>query len=442
MQYTSFNFKTLDEVRQKLKDLNAELPLSENTAVLAEPLKLGGKHSANRIAIQPMEGCDGTGGGSPDELTVRRYDRFARSGAGLIWFEAVAIAENGRANKRQLHIHKDNADDFKRLVSQIKETSLKENGFEPVLIMQATHSGRYSKPLGTPQPIIAYNNPLFEKDRPIPKESIISDDELKALETKYGETTKLAREAGFDGVDIKCCHRYLNSELLSAFTREGEYGGSFENRTRFLANGVRAAAASAGSGFIITSRLNIYDGFPYPYGFGAEKTGLGPDFDEPVKLARMLHEDLKIELLDITMGNPYVNPHVNRPADFQGYDPAENPLEGVARMYAGIREISGRFPGLKVVSSGTTYLRQFSPNLAAGAVEQGYCSLAGFGRMAFAYPGFAKDLLAEGKINAGKCCITCGKCSELMRAGSVSGCVIRDRDVYLPIYRKAVGGGE
>ena len=68
----------------------------------------------------------------------------------LIWTEAVAVVDEGRANPRQLFLHADTKDDFKRLVEETKETALKECGHEPLLIAQLTHSGRYSKPQGTP----------------------------------------------------------------------------------------------------------------------------------------------------------------------------------------------------------------------------------------------------------------------------------------------------
>ena len=96
---------------------------------------------------------------------------------------------------------------------------MRQNGFAPVVICQLTHSGRYAKPEGVPAPLIAYNNPLFEKEQPIDKSRIVSDDKLKRLEEAFGATALLAQEAGFDGADIKCCHRYLLSEMLSAFTR-------------------------------------------------------------------------------------------------------------------------------------------------------------------------------------------------------------------------------
>jgi 2,4-dienoyl-CoA reductase-like NADH-dependent reductase (Old Yellow Enzyme family) len=244
------------------------LPSSDKLNVLDDEVSFGGVTLKNRIAIHPMEGCDGTSDGKPDELTIRRYERFAKSGAGLVWLEAVAILKYGRANPRQLFLDENTKDSFKKLIDDIKNISVKENGFEPVIIMQATHSGRYSKPNGVPEPVIAYNNPLFEKDNPIDPSRIITDDMLFELEEQYGVAAKMAEEVGFDGIDIKCCHRYLGSELLSAYTREGAFGGSFDNRTRLLRNGIKNATDATSDKFIVTSRLNVYDGFEYPYGWG------------------------------------------------------------------------------------------------------------------------------------------------------------------------------
>ena len=389
-----------------------ELPYSTDLSVLSQPLTVLNKTIKNRLCIQPMEGCDGTADGSPDTLTARRYDRFSKSGAGVIWFEAVAVMHDGRANLRQLWLTEKNLDEFKKIVTAIKETSYKECGFVPVIIMQATHSGRYSKPNGKPEPLIAYNSPIFEGDNPIPTERIITDEKLKEIEEAYGTIALLCQKAGFDGIDIKACHRYLNSELLSAFTRKGIYGGSFENRTRFFQNVVNIVRSVAEKNFIVTSRLNIYDGFPYPYGFGVtENNGIEPDLTEAIMLIKMLN----MEFINITAGNPYVNPQVNRPTD----------LEGVKRMYTLTKIIAESFNGLKIISSAPTYMRENAAFLAAGAVSKGYASMVGFGRLAFAYPNFAKDILA-GKFDKKQMCITCAQCSQLMRNGFPPGCVVRD----------------
>ena len=136
--------------------LHVNLPYQADTAVLKTAYKLLERTVANRLVCQAMEGCDGTPDGKPGELTARRYRRFAKGGAGMIWFEATAVMQEGRANPRQLYITPENVDAFRKIVSDIKETALKENGIEPIVIMQATHSGRYSNPQGEPAPFIAY----------------------------------------------------------------------------------------------------------------------------------------------------------------------------------------------------------------------------------------------------------------------------------------------
>lgn len=440
MKHEKFHYKTEEELQRKLEELGVELPLSQDLSVLSRSVQIGERTAANAIAIQPMEGCDGEADGSPGALTLRRYDRFARSGAGLIWGEAVAVVPEGRANPRQLWLHEENLPAFQRMVASVKETCLRENGFEPLLIMQATHSGRYAKPQGSPAPLIAYNNPIFEGEHPIPRERIVTDDYLYALEEKFGEAALLAKRAGFDGVDIKCCHRYLCSELLSAYTRAGAFGGSLENRSRLLRHGIRNAQAAAGKDFLVTTRLNVYDGFPYPYGFGVDpEGGAEPALEEALRLVGWLYEELHVPMVNVTIGNPYFNPHVNRPYDGGPYVPDEHPLEGVARMCGCVGAVQRSYPGLKVVLSGVSYLRQFAGNLAAGALEQGLCSIAGFGREAFAYPAFARDLLSGRGMDDRQCCLACGKCTELMRAGSRAGCAIRDPE-YLAIYRRDVQG--
>ena len=431
----------IDEFKKQNAELNTNIIYSENIDILSESKYIGNIKVPNRIVCQAMEGCDGTFTGIPDTLTKRRYVRLAKGGAGIIWFEATAIMEEGRANPRQLYINKKNLDGFKRIVEDIKNTSIKENGYAPIVIMQATHSGRYSKPNGTPEPLIAYNNPLFEKDAPISKECIVTDEYLDRVGESLVNGARLAEEAGFDGVDIKCCHRYLNSELLSAFLREGRYGGSLENRTRLLRESVNGAIHSCSKDFIVSSRLNVYDGFLYPYGFGVSKNG-GLEFDaeEPLWLIKQLYS-YGVKLINVTMGNPYFNPHVNRPFAKGAYIAGEHPLEGVKRILEGTAKLKHSFADMDIICSAVSYLGVAAPNVVSAYIKDGGFDFAGFGRTIFAYPDFAKDILKNGSMDKNKICICCSKCTEIMRkSGGTPGCVIRDRDVYLPVYKKLCGG--
>jgi 2,4-dienoyl-CoA reductase-like NADH-dependent reductase (Old Yellow Enzyme family) len=171
---------------------------------------------------------------------------------------------------------------------------------------------------------------------------------------------------------------------------------------------------------------------PYPYGFGTTPEG-ELDFTEPDRLiARLVEEG--VEILNVTIGNPYYNPHVNRPYRKGGYTPPETPAAGLARFVTVEKHIKERFPTLTVVGSGLSYYRDDLMEQAEGQLTDGICDLVGFGRMWLAYPAFYRDY-TEGKFTPKKCCLACSKCTELMRAGQVSGCAVF-HEYYRELYRK------
>lgn len=428
-----------DAFLKMCEESGTSFPYSEDISRLSDEVRVGTKVAHNRIAYQAMEGCDGTFDGSPDELTRRRYMRFAKGGAGIIWFEATAVMGEGRANPRQMYLTDKTKGDFERIVNDIKETCVRENGFEPLVILQLTHSGRYSKPNGFPEPLIAYNNPIFEGNNPIDRSRIVTDEYLDTLSEALVKGAVDAKNCGFDGADIKSCHRYLLSELLSAYTREGKYGGDFEGRTRMLTHTVKEAKKATGRNFIITSRLNIYDGFEYPYGFSVkEGQGITPDYTEAKELVKILVEN-GADMIDMTMGNPYFNPHVNRPFAKGTYEPPEHPLFGVQRMLDGISEVASVVKETPVICSGISFLGKVSPNVVAGYINEGKFDFAGYGRETLAYPSVANAITSGEGLEPSKLCICCGKCTEIMRCkGGTPGCVIRDSEVYMPLYKKFV----
>ncbi|MBQ5522874.1 MAG: flavin oxidoreductase/NADH oxidase, partial [Oscillospiraceae bacterium] len=225
MQHERFHYKNLEDVKSKALELGVTLPFAEDTHVLTEPLSVQGIVFQNRMGIAPMEGADSTPEGSPSEYTLRRYCNEAVGGSAVIWFEAISIVEEGRSSRTQLLLTEKNLDDYKRFTTEIKEAGLKANGFAPFLIMQANHSGRYSNPDNKPAPMIVYRHPELEQYRAADDSCIVTDEYLQRLEERFGVAAKLAKEAGFDAVDIKSSHGYLLAELLSGFTRPGPYGG-------------------------------------------------------------------------------------------------------------------------------------------------------------------------------------------------------------------------
>ena len=303
--------------------------------------------------------------------------------------------------------------------------------------MQANHSGRYSNPQGKPAPIIAYRHPEYEKLRAADDSCIVTDDYLKGMEEKFGEAALLAKKAGFDAVDIKSCHGYLLAELSSAYLRPGLYGGSFDNRTRLLRNGIAAAKVHEDKDFLVTARIGIFDGYAYPYGFGVkEGEGAVPNMEEPIRLMQILHKEYGIPMVNLTVGNPYVTTHVTRPFDRGKYIPDEHPLYGVARAIRCMGEVKKAVPGMIISASAPSYLRQYSDLYAAGAVEEGLCDHMLFGRMSFANPAFPKQIIENGRVDENKVCVACGNCGDLIRAGKPTGCVVRDSDIYLKYYRE------
>lgn len=398
---------------------------------LNEKITVYGREVPNRVVFHPMEGCDGNPDGSPSELTRRRYLRFAESGAGIIWFEATATSSECRANPRQLFINDNNKDSFKELVAEIKSKALQTVGFEPLIIMQATNSGRWSKPNGTPEPLIAYHNELWEKGKENLPYTVVTDEYCDGIVEKYAAAARLADYAGFDGIDVKCCHGYLMSELLSAYDRPGKYGGSFKNRTRLYYDCLDAALENRGKMFV-TTRLNACDCFPYPYGFGVDKDN-NIDLAETKEIIAHLASK-GVELINFTLGNPYLIPHINRPC----LNAPEDGMTGEERIYKVMDELQHAFRDVKMIISGVSFLSENCIDYAEKILENGVSTFVGFGRMTFCYPQFYRDYLKNGKLDKNKCCLACGKCTELMRHGSVTGCPVRDSEVYLPIYKEKV----
>ncbi|MDZ7338363.1 MAG: FAD-dependent oxidoreductase [candidate division KSB1 bacterium] len=440
-QHQRFRFKTKEELFAKLGELGITLPFDEDVSVLFDRVTVAGHTLANRFLVHPIEGFDAGPSGGPTELTYRRYRRYAAGGSAFIWFEATAVVPEGRSNPRQLWLHPGNVEDFGRLVEQTRKAAREAFGAERelVCVLQLTHSGRYSKPTGRPAPIIAHHSRVLDPLHQLPPDyPLISDSELDRLQEMYVAAARLAAEAGFDGVDVKACHRYLVSELLASFTREGsKYGGSFENRTRFLREVVQRIKQEV-PGLFVTTRLNVYDAIEYPYGFGVSaEDHRVPDLKEPIELIGLLKKD-GIPVLNLSIGNPYYNPHYGRPYDFPikgGYIPDVHPLEGIELFLRITRQVQQAHPDLPVVGSGYSWLRFFLPFVAAGVVRNGWATLIGVGRGALAYPDFVRDLQSVGVMDPYKCCISCSACTQIMRDGQSTGCVIHDKEIYAANYR-------
>ena len=430
----TFSFTSPDQLRLYLEENGYTIPFSKDISPLGAKVGIrvpdgSVKTLKNALATHPMEGCDAETDGSPSELTRRRYARFSGSGAALVWAEAISVVPEARTSDHQMMINENTAEAFRRLVADMKKNDV-------FAVAQLTHSGRFAKNSDTPHALFATRSAPFEAKRPqdvgVPT---VTDDYLDRLPEKFAKAAKLAEDAGFDAIDVKACHQYLLDELLSAHTREGKYGGSFENRSRLMIDCFDAVRAVLRPDTVLASRLSLSDMIEYPYGFAvAENKPVRPDLTETKRLLEILQAK-GLSLVNMTMGSPYFNPHINRPYNRGSYEPPEHPLVGLERLIEATREIQAAFPAITLIGTGYSYLREFAPYVAAGALKEGAASMIGFGRMAFAYDTFAKDMI-EGSFDPSKVCIACSKCAEIKRLSLHTGCPIRDQEIYLPIYRE------
>lgn len=266
--------RTAEKFENYLQELDISMPFdaemeSGADAPLAQPYILkDGFKIGNRFAIHPMEGWDGTEDGMPTELTRRRWINFAISGAKLIWGgEAVAVRHDGRANPNQLLMNTETQPFIKKMYEDAIAAHAERYGRTDDLLfgLQLTHSGRFSRPNQKDklEPMILYRHPLLDEKFSIPDDyPIMTDEQIETLIDDFVVAAKLADEAGFGFVDIKHCHGYLGHEFLSAYTRPGKFGGSFENRTRFLREIVRKIREEV-PGLRIGVRLSSFDWVPF-----------------------------------------------------------------------------------------------------------------------------------------------------------------------------------
>jgi NADPH2 dehydrogenase len=435
-------------------------PAAPGSSALAQPFQVGDVRVGNRFCVLPMEGWDGTPDGEPSDLTTRRWQNFGKSGAKLIWGgEAVAVRHDGRANPHQLLLTPRTLPAIARLREQLIAAHRDRFGADAdadlYIGLQLTHSGRFAKPSlhERPEPIAAVANPVLDARFASPVR-LFSDAELRLLIDDFIAAARLAADAGYRFVDVKHCHGYLGHELLGAHQRPGPFGGSLENRTRFMReiiDGIRAAVP----GLEVVVRLSAFDVVPhrksvegagtpaiepndYHSGFGVIKNGdLDTALGEARQILQML-EDRDVRWICVTAGSPYYSPHVQRPALFppsDGYEPPEDPLHGVARLLDAARLLKAAFPRMAIVGTGYSYLQEWLPLVAEHQVREGHTDFVGLGRMMLSYPDLPADMLSGTPLQRKHICRTFSDCTTGPRLGLVSGCFPLD-----PFYLKHPDG--
>ncbi len=472
------SLKTVEEFRNHVTFLGLDLPCDEailtgSASPLAQPLtqvEINGKRIGNRWAIHPMEGWDGTPTGGTTPEVRRRWARFGESGAKLICGgEAMAVRPEGRANPNQLIISERNKRDLADLREGLLSAHRERYGKTDDLVigLQLTHSGRFCKPEDPKrmEPRVAYRHPVLDRKFHVTSDAqVISDGEVDRLIEDYVAAARIARDIGADFVDLKHCHGYLLHEFLSAHTRPGRFGGSFENRTRILRELISGIRAS-GNPIEIGVRLSAFDfvpfmpdparstpgkpgpgipmehPLPYRYGFGVNETHpIEPDLTEAFQFVDLCGQ-LGVKIVNLSAGSPYYTPHIQRPAAYppsDGYQPPEDPLVGVARQIEAVRQIKARAPKeLLVVGTAYSYLQEYLPHVAQAVLRQGWTDIVGIGRAVLSYPAMLAEAVETGRLTPRNICRTFSDCTSAPRNGLISGCYPLDEHYAAkPEYRQ------
>ena len=485
--------KTVADFRNHVASLGINLPCEDQIATgSASPLAqridgatINGKRIGNRWAIQPMEGWDGTTTGGATAEVRRRWQRFGESGAKLIYGgEAMAVRPDGRANPNQLIIVEQNKKDLAELCEILLRAHKERYGTADDLVIgfQLTHSGRFCKPNDKfrMEPRVAYRHPILDRKFNVTSDAqVFADGEIEQLIECYLAAARIAWDVGADFVDIKYCHGYLLHEFLSAFSRPGKYGGSFENRTRIVREIVEGIRAS-GNRIEIGVRLSAFDlvpfkpdpalsqpgklgpgipedfshCLPYRFGFGVSQSNpVEYDLTETFQFVELCAH-LGVKILNLSAGSPYYNPHIQRPAAYppsDGYQPPEDPLVGVARQINVVRQIAQQVKALSrstveagpavaastlqrfnvstpiLIGSAYSYLQEYLPHVAQHVVRNGWTDMIGLGRMTLAYPNILADAVEKGALEKKFICRTFSDCTTAPRNGLISGCYPLDK---------------
>ena len=270
--------------------------MTENKNVpLFSPLTLRGVTFANRLWVSPMCQYSAPLDGIAREWHQVHIGSFATGGAGLIMMEATGVLPEGRISINCLGLWNDEQRDAYKPIVEFAHAMGTKIG------IQLAHAGRKGStmPPGSDHPFASVAEGGWSAPAPseipfgkMPMPHAMSIEEIKNTVAAFGTAAKRAVEAGFDLVEIHAAHGYLIHQFLSPLSnaRSDEYGGSFENRTRFLVqivNAIRAVIPQSMTLFVRISATDWVEG--------------GWDLPQSIELARVL-KHIGVDLIDVSSG--------------------------------------------------------------------------------------------------------------------------------------------
>ena len=378
-------------------------------SILFEPVKIRNKTLPNRFFSQAMEANDGENGGQPSERSINRYIDLAKGNWGGVSIEATSVIESSLARVNGFILNRKNLDSMKRLVE-----SFKKHNDKTCLLLQITHSGERSGPFSE---MVTLTPEQFTDASRNTGARFLSGDEIEKIKDLFIQGALLAEEAGVDGIDFKMCHGYLFGEMLRfSNIREDKWGGSFENRTRFLketAGGIRSGLRSGD--FILGSRLSMYEGIRG--GCGTAAAGeIVEDLSQMLDIIRLM-DSLEMDYVNVSAGVPAVTGAITRPTEV-----SKNLVLNHLRYTKTVKDMLKKEKcSLKVIGSAYSTYKEDAPCIMEEMLQKDYVDLCGFGRQSFADPLTPKKVAAGEKVDW---CVLCSGCTKLMLAQVNDGCIL------------------
>ncbi|MEK7848790.1 MAG: FAD-dependent oxidoreductase, partial [Chloroflexota bacterium] len=387
---------------------------------LFSPIRIGTMTLENRIVMPPMVSRMGAPDGGVTDCLVDYYEERARGGAGLVIVEfSCTDSSTGRIRPTQLNIDDDRfIPGLRRLAQAIKRHGAKA-------AIQIGHGGNASSTAAIGRQAIApsaVTRPGYEPPREM------THDEVQALIARFGEAAIRAREAGFDGVEVHAAHHYLGQQFLSPVwnRRQDEYGGSLENRARFLLEALESVRHAVGRDYPVWCRIN------------AKEEGVegGTTLEEAALTARMAQNagSAAISVTAWTVGVGWTVGYAHLP-------PMARPPGNLLPLVEPIK---------KAVSIPVMAVGRIDPVLGEMVLRQGKADLICIGRGLIAAPDLPVKA-AQGQVEDAVPCIACDTCRDRGLVGLSLGCAVnpavgKERELRLqptphPKRVLVVGGG-
>ena len=387
--------------------------------ILLSPIKIGTRECKNRFFVQAMECTDADEDGNPSALTVERYANLFKGGNGMITLETITVTDESRSRLNQLSIMPKNADALKKFIGDLKKLNP-----DALIVFQLTHSGELSNP--------EFSRRVTVKPLPGFGGELLSEEEVDHIMDQFVLASRIAYDAGADGVDLKLCHGYLGSQILRPYNdRKWKYGGSWENRSRFAYDLYEKVQKEINDkNFLIGSKISAWEGFPG--GFGTE----GPDspiidLTEPIALLKGL-EERGAQYFVQSGGSPSITTSITQAERKAPYFAFLHPTWAKAFKDAVKPEtviIGSNYSVFRNGKNGILAVDQENNSMfhyGAKFISEGKVDMVALGRQSFADP-FLPKKLAEGRENEIKWCTVCDNCLELL---------IRQREIGCCTYNK------